>query len=140
MLCLFRISIFILVNKLKCITIEIFKPKCYNCCMLINCTKKLQDELMIKPEKEEVFDSLYSWHANIIKINRRKTMVLVNDASGYVVILRYLKAKDFKSMYILSQKSFMDPLCGMIWSTTVASLICPCLSHATHKGLLIKKA
>ena len=49
--------------------------------MIINCTKKLQDELGIKPEKAEVFDSLYSWHANIIKINRRKTMVLVNDAS-----------------------------------------------------------
>jgi len=98
------------VQKLKYITIEIYKPKCYNCCMLINCTKKLQDELMIKPEKAEVFDSLYSWHANIIKINRRKTIVLVNDASGYVVILRYLKAKDFKSINILITESIKEIL------------------------------
>lgn len=41
---------------------------------------------------------LYSWHANIIKVNRRKTVVLVNDASRYNIILYGLKAKDFKNI------------------------------------------
>ena len=78
--------------------------------MLINCTKKLQDELKIKPEKTEVLDSLYSWHANIIRINRRKTIVLVNDASGYVVILHGVKAKDLKNIKRLISDSIKETL------------------------------
>lgn len=66
--------------------------------MIINCTKKLQDELGIKLEKLEVTDRLYSWHAHIIRVNRRKTVVLVNDASRYQVVLHGLKAKDFKNL------------------------------------------
>lgn len=78
--------------------------------MLINCTKKLQDELKIKPEKIEVSDSLFSWHANIIRINRRKTIVLVNDTSGYVVILHGVKAKDFKCIKRLISDSIRKTL------------------------------
>ncbi|WP_409967504.1 plasmid pRiA4b ORF-3 family protein [Bengtsoniella intestinalis] len=66
--------------------------------MIINCTKKLQEELDIKPEKLEITDRLYSWHAHIIRVNRRKTVVLVNDASRYQVVLYGLKAKDFKNL------------------------------------------
>jgi len=90
--------------------IEIFRPCCYNFYMLINCTKKLQDELKIKPEKIEVSDSLFSWHANIIKINRRKTIVLVNDVSGYVVILHSVKAKDLKNIKKLILESIRETL------------------------------
>lgn len=78
--------------------------------MLINCTKKLQDDLKIKPEKIEVSDSLFSWHANIIRINRRKTIVLVNDVSGYVVILHGVKAKGFKNIKRLISDSIRETL------------------------------
>jgi len=66
--------------------------------MLIQCTKKLLDELKIKPRlaKEEL--PLFSWHANLITVNRRKTVVLVNDSNRYTIILHGLKAKDFKSL------------------------------------------
>lgn len=66
--------------------------------MIISCTKKLQDELGIKPSLLMTENPLYSWHANIVRVNRRKTVVLVNDASRYNVILYGLKAKDFKNI------------------------------------------
>jgi len=46
----------------------------------------------------EIENPLFSWHANIVRVNRRKTVVLVNDASRYNVILYGLKAKDFKNI------------------------------------------
>jgi len=66
--------------------------------LIISCTKKLQDELGIKPSLAEIENPLFSWHANIVRVNRRKTVVLVNDASRYNIILYGLKAKDFKNI------------------------------------------
>lgn len=66
--------------------------------MIISCTKKLQDELGIKPMKLQVENPLFSWHANILRVNRRKTITLVNDASRYNVILYGLKTKDLKNI------------------------------------------
>ena len=38
------------------------------------------------------------WHTNLIRVNRRKAVVLVNDENRYVIILHGLKAKDFKRL------------------------------------------
>ena len=65
--------------------------------MLIQCTKKLLDQLNIKPTiKEE--QPLFSWHANLITVNRRKTVVLCNNSSRYILVLHGLKAKEFKKL------------------------------------------
>ncbi|MFI8577824.1 plasmid pRiA4b ORF-3 family protein [Rossellomorea aquimaris] len=67
--------------------------------MLIQCTKKLVDELKIvpgKPSDEE--EPLLSWHANLLKIGRHKFIVLVNDANRYAIVLYGLKAKDKKNI------------------------------------------
>ncbi|MFS0862217.1 plasmid pRiA4b ORF-3 family protein [Fredinandcohnia sp. 179-A 10B2 NHS] len=66
--------------------------------MLIQCTKKLLDELKMKPGQEIVEDDLFSWHANIITINRKKTVVMVNDKNRYAIVFYGLKAKDFKQL------------------------------------------
>ncbi|KAA5806398.1 MULTISPECIES: plasmid pRiA4b ORF-3 family protein [Thermoanaerobacterium] len=66
--------------------------------MLIQCTKKLLDVLERKPVTHEEENLLFSWHANLITLNRRKTIVLVNDKNRYVVVLYGLKAKDFKRL------------------------------------------
>ncbi|TGA98318.1 plasmid pRiA4b ORF-3 family protein [Sporolactobacillus shoreae] len=66
--------------------------------MLIQCTKKLLDQLKIKPEPVGTESSLFSWHANLITINRRKTIVLMNDSSRYTVVLHGLRANDFKHL------------------------------------------
>jgi hypothetical protein len=66
--------------------------------MLIQCTKKLLDQLKIKPDLEKQETPLFSWHANLITIDRRKTIVLMNDSSRYTIVLYGLKAKDIKHL------------------------------------------
>ena len=66
--------------------------------MLIHCTKKLLDELEVKPILDAEERPLYSWHANLIMVNRRKTVVLCNDKNRYVIVLHGLKTKDFKNL------------------------------------------
>ncbi|AEM78237.1 plasmid pRiA4b ORF-3 family protein [Thermoanaerobacter wiegelii] len=66
--------------------------------MLIQCTKKLLDVIERKPVSYEEENLLFCWHANLITLNRRKTIVLVNDKNRYVVVLYGLKAKDFKRL------------------------------------------
>jgi hypothetical protein len=60
--------------------------------MLIHCTKQLLDELKIKPVAS-VQEPLFSWHANLLTINRRKTIVLINNRNRYAVVLHGLAAK-----------------------------------------------
>lgn len=80
--------------------------------MLIQCTKKLLDQLNIKPELNIEEEPLLSWHANLITFNRRKTVVLVNDKNRYVIVMYGLKAKDFKTLdkHIINaiNKTFQD--------------------------------
>ena len=59
--------------------------------MLIQCTRKLLDKLDVKPKEAVEENSLFSWHANLIKLNRRNTVVLVNDKNRYVIVLTGLK-------------------------------------------------
>lgn len=66
--------------------------------MLIQCTKKLLDELKMKPEARLEEEPLFSWHGHLLMINRRKTVVLVNDQNRYVVVLHGLKAKDMNRL------------------------------------------
>jgi hypothetical protein len=48
------------------------------------------------------------WHANLITLNRRKTVVLVNDKNRYIVVLYGLKAKDFKKIDELIVKAVRE--------------------------------
>lgn len=65
--------------------------------MLIKCTKKLLDEIKVKPCEADTPD-FYSWHANITIINRHKAVILINDATRTVVLLYGLKAAEFKRL------------------------------------------
>ncbi|MFY3790192.1 plasmid pRiA4b ORF-3 family protein [Ureibacillus sp. MALMAid1270] len=66
--------------------------------MIIHCTKKLLDQLKKEPMLVDEENPLMSWHANLLTINRRKTVVLVNDKNRYVIVLHGLKAKDFNNL------------------------------------------
>ena len=62
--------------------------------MLIGCTKNLLEFLKESPaEREEAIDPLFSWTANLIMLNRRKTLVAVNDATKCCFILHGLTTK-----------------------------------------------
>jgi hypothetical protein len=66
--------------------------------MLIQCTKKLLDQLNLVPQPTGGTPSLFSWHAHLITLKRRKCIVLMNDSNQYVLVLYGLKAKDFKQL------------------------------------------
>lgn len=66
--------------------------------MLIQCTKKLLDELGIDPTAAIDKDPMFSWHANLVTLNRRKTLILVHDRNRYVIVLYGLRKKDFQKL------------------------------------------
>lgn len=73
--------------------------------MLIQCTKALLDKMKIGPgelRSPEGYDqlprSLLAWHANIVNIDRRKAIVLMNNATRYPVVIYRPKPKDFARM------------------------------------------
>lgn len=78
--------------------------------MLIQCTKKLLDELGIKPVKDFTEEPLFSWHTNLVRINHRKTVVLVNDSNRYVIVLYGLKKKDFNNINEIIPKAIREML------------------------------
>ncbi|WP_226670453.1 plasmid pRiA4b ORF-3 family protein [Metabacillus litoralis] len=80
--------------------------------MLIQCTKKLLTELKVKPALTSEENALFSWHANFLTINRRKTLVLMNDSNRYIIVLHGLKAAHIKKIdqFILQsiEETFRD--------------------------------
>jgi hypothetical protein len=77
--------------------------------MLIQCTKKLLDELKAVPvQQEEEGNPLLAWHANLLKFGRHKFIVLVNDKNRYAIVLYGLKAKEKKSIDGLIQKAIRE--------------------------------
>ena len=66
--------------------------------MLIKATKKLLDELKVIPCEISEVPSFFSWHANITTVNRRKAVMLINDATRMPVLLYGLKAAEFKRL------------------------------------------
>ena len=69
---------------------------------------------------DEVMDLFYSLRAPY----RRSAVFLTNDAT--MKALRQLK----------NGNRFLSPLCGMMWSTTVAGVKLPCFIHSAHSGWL----
>jgi len=64
----------------------------------IKSTKKLLDELKIKPTEIKNINPIFSWHANIVLVSRRKTIFLINDATRMIIVLYGLKAANFKKL------------------------------------------
>lgn len=67
--------------------------------MELACTKKLLEYIGVKPEKMSAeVDPLFEWTANLIVINRRKTIVVVHAASRCSVVLHGLTVKHLKKL------------------------------------------
>jgi len=67
--------------------------------MRIGCTKKLLDYLSLEPEETTEKDApLFSFSANLLTLNRRKCVVVMNDASCCGFILYGVTAKDKKQI------------------------------------------
>ncbi|AGB41066.1 Plasmid pRiA4b ORF-3-like protein [Halobacteroides halobius DSM 5150] len=68
--------------------------------LTINCTGKLRKEIDFEIEEslEAKRDDFYNWHAHLITIKRRKTLVLMNVQTRYAIVLYGLKKPDFKNL------------------------------------------
>ena len=65
----------------------------------IGCTKKLIDYLGISPaETAKGIDPLFAFSANLIVMNRRKCIVIVNDSTGCGFLLYGITAGDKKKL------------------------------------------
>lgn len=85
--------------------------------MLIQCTKTLLDKMdinrneLIAPERHEKFsDSLTAWHANLVNIDRRKAIILMNNKTRYSVVIYRPRPKDFARMKELIQEAIIVAL------------------------------
>ena len=63
--------------------------------MIIRCTQKLIKELRIKPADVEALNPIASWHANLLRIDRRKCVLFTHDQSLFSVFVAGLKRPDF---------------------------------------------
>ncbi len=87
--------------------------------MTINCTKKLLDFLEIAPAQAPQEEPLFSFSANLLVLNRKKCIVVINDASCCGFILYGVTAKDKKNI----QKKLEEGLRNMLASENYAANI-----------------
>lgn len=76
--------------------------------MIIQCTKKaldmlnIDDSRLVSPEGFDQYpESLFGWHANIVTINRRKVLVLMNNETRFPVVINRLLKKDLANLEAL---------------------------------------
>ncbi|MBH0230433.1 hypothetical protein LCL89_14890 [Halobacillus yeomjeoni] len=68
---------------------------------VIGATKKLQDKLDKTIESTDDYEhipALYRWHANLIKVNKRNCLILMNDETGLNLTLLGLKKQQFENL------------------------------------------
>jgi len=63
--------------------------------VIIRCTQKLIKELRIKPLEPEEVSKVGSWHANLLRIDRRKCVLFTHDMTLFSVFVAGLKRDDF---------------------------------------------
>ncbi len=82
---------------------------------VIHCTKKLLNELGASPHgakpPEHAAGFLGPWHANLIRIERRKCILLTNDRTLYSFLVSGVKKKDlvnFRELFALHLKMNLE--------------------------------
>ena len=66
--------------------------------MLIECTKKLADAMKVQLiDIELIHKPFYEWHANLFLFDRRRGVILMNNATRYCIVLYGLRAVHLKN-------------------------------------------
>jgi hypothetical protein len=85
--------------------------------MLIQCTKKLLDQIsavqkhsMPYRENRMPTDDFYTWQANLVLLDRRKTIVLMHNQSRYPVVLFRIKKRDYANLEKLIMEAIKTAL------------------------------
>ncbi|WP_020061287.1 DUF6933 domain-containing protein [Bacillus sp. 123MFChir2] len=79
---------------------------------LIQCTKKLADEMKIKVQKVDAadFNPLYCWHANLFKIGRKKCVMFMNNVTRYHFVVYGVLKKDLENLHLVFKKNLTTNL------------------------------
>ncbi|MNW36521.1 hypothetical protein D3C74_135340 [compost metagenome] len=68
---------------------------------VIRATQKLLKEMDCKVQKTDISVLLNTWHANMFTLNRRKTIVFMNDLSRLSLTIVGVKKAQLKNVYSL---------------------------------------
>lgn len=104
--------------------------------MIIECTKKLTDFIGAEPITAQETDPLFTWTANLITVNRRKTLVAINNGSKCRFILYGLTKKSLAKLPEL----IIDGVRGMMKSEYIAPEIIEKYLDDCGRDLTIVKA
>lgn len=64
--------------------------------LIIRCTKKLLVEMKQKLGENPKTEPVFTWHASLLNLHRRKAVLLINNQSLYPILLLGLKVQDFE--------------------------------------------
>jgi len=102
---------------------------------ILRCTKKLLTELKTKPsEVMTSFDELGSWHANLLRVDRRKCILFTHDATLYSFLIPGLKKPQFENFReVFGQNLFKN----LLWENFPQNQIEIVLNE--HREIIIAK-
>jgi len=102
---------------------------------IIRCTKKLLTELKTKPSEGATSSSeVGSWHANLLRIDRRKCILFTNDATLYSFLIPGLKKAQFENFReVFGQNLFKN----LLWENFPQNQIEIVLDE--HREIIIAK-
>jgi hypothetical protein len=76
----------------------------------IQCTKKLLDEIPPTEEIDHKPTLLGNWHANMIRIERRKCVLFTNDETLYSLFVPMLKKPQFQNLTAVFMENLISTL------------------------------
>jgi hypothetical protein len=102
---------------------------------ILRCTKKLLTELKTKPSGGATCSNeLGSWHANLLRIDRRKCILFTNDATLYSFLIPGLKKPQFENFReVFGQNLFKN----LLWENFPQNQIEIVLDE--HREIIIAK-
>jgi hypothetical protein len=102
---------------------------------ILRCTTKLLTELKTKPSEGATSSSeVGSWHANLLRIDRRKCILFTNDATLYSFLIPGLKKPQFESFReVFGQNLFKN----LLWENFPQNQIEIVLDE--HREIIIAK-
>jgi len=77
---------------------------------VIGCTQKLLKELNVKPVGETKSVLLAGWHANLLRIDRRKCVLFTHDATLYSVFVPGMRKSEFQRFTHVFQQNLFRAL------------------------------
>jgi len=105
--------------------------------MVIHLTKKLADKLKMSPEKASSINEFLSWRANYVQDRGHRFVVLMNDASGFTVVVNDAKAVKLRKL----PEMFTQVLVDTFYSLSINPEVIGCyLKELGNKVIYTKNA